>query len=50
MKEPLRSRKMNQIIKEKTESIRAMLSDEKFVAWLIETSEALKLQNNNLKK
>jgi len=48
MKEPLRSRKMNQVIREKKESINLMLSDEKFSAYLIETLTAMKLQREQL--
>jgi hypothetical protein len=48
MKEPLRSRKMNQIIREKKESINSMLSDQSFCNWGIEFLTNLRDQKREL--
>ena len=48
MKEPLRSRRMNQIIREKKDSINAMLSDEKFCICAFEFLTNLRNQKREL--
>lgn len=44
MKEPRKSREANRVIKEKTESIQSMLSEPRFVEFLIDLRDQLKLK------